>query len=152
MAQRGTYLTIADQMVNKIEGGDWPPGAPVPSEAALTDQFKVARGTVRSALRVVEERGLIEVKPGRGRFVAARNGAQLPATTTPTAAYELVAQAVLKLIEEQSLPANTPLPSETRLMTEHGVSRTTVRRAYRLLQDRGIVSVRQGAGAYVAQP
>ena len=46
--------------------------------------------------------------------------------------------------------ADDPLPSEAALVAEYGVSRNTVRRAYRVLVDAGRVVVRHGAGAYAA--
>lgn len=151
MAERGTYLTIADEIVRLIDGGDWAAGAPVPSEAALRERFGVARGTIRAALQVVEDRGLIDVRPGRGRFVAATSDGSQSADTAPTASYEIVAKSVQNLIDQQELPPHASLPSEAVLMAEHDVSRTTVRRAYRYLQEKGVVYVRQGAGAYVAE-
>lgn len=41
------------------------PGTPLPSEAELIDEYKLSRGTVREALRMLESDGLITVKPGR---------------------------------------------------------------------------------------
>lgn len=44
-----------------------------------------------------------------------------------------------------------PIPSETRLMQEHGVARLTARKAVRVLADEGLVEVVRGRGAYVAE-
>ncbi len=44
-----------------------------------------------------------------------------------------------------------PIPSETRLMQEHGVARLTARKAVRVLADEGLVEVVPGRGAYVVE-
>ncbi|CUW30638.1 putative HTH-type transcriptional regulator YurK [Streptomyces reticuli] len=46
------------------------PGDPIPSEAELCERHKVARETVRRAVRVLRERGLVVTEWGKGTFVA----------------------------------------------------------------------------------
>ncbi|WP_307721585.1 GntR family transcriptional regulator [Embleya hyalina] len=48
------------------------PGSPLPSERVLSEQYGVARNTLRRALSDLEDRGLIEVVKGRGRLVRER--------------------------------------------------------------------------------
>jgi GntR family transcriptional regulator len=43
------------------------------------------------------------------------------------------------------------IPSEARLMQEHGVARETARKAVRVLADEGLVDVVQGRGVYVRE-
>lgn len=50
------------------------------------------------------------------------------------------------------LAPHDPLPSERALMSTHGVSRMTVRRALSLLVADGLVYRRRGSGTYVADP
>ncbi|MDR7300412.1 winged helix-turn-helix domain-containing protein [Haloactinomyces albus] len=69
-----------------------------------------------------------------------------------TTAYERLAATLRERIEAGEFQPAMPLPSEARLQEEHGVSRNTVRRAYRLLEDEGTIVIRHGAGAFVAQP
>lgn len=144
MAPRGTYRTIADELRRLIERGELPPGEMLPSEVALAEEHQVARGTVRSALTLLADEGLIEVVAGQGRRVA---GAVSP---PPATAYERVAAGLLRRIEAGEFGPNDVLPSESNLMAEHGVSRNTVRRAYQRLVDVGAVVVRQGTGAFAA--
>jgi DNA-binding FadR family transcriptional regulator len=47
------------------------PGTKLPSERELATRLGVSRPVVREALRILIERGLIEVAPGRGAFVRA---------------------------------------------------------------------------------
>lgn len=52
-----------------IVRGDFAPGAPLP-EISLAARLKVSRGTVREALRALNEQGLVETYPHRGAVVA----------------------------------------------------------------------------------
>lgn len=117
----------------------------VPSEQALVEEHGVARGTVRSALALLVDDGLIEVVPGQGRRIVGR-----PADENPTTAYERIASDLARRVRSSEFGAGAPLPSEAALTAEYGVSRSTVRRAYRLLVDEGLVVIRHGAGAFAA--
>ncbi len=58
-----------DQILNLIAEGRLKPGDRLPSERELVRQLKVSRTSVREALRALEARGVIEVKPGSGSFI-----------------------------------------------------------------------------------
>lgn len=60
---------IVAAVEDEIVSGTWPPGFRLPSERKLADQVAVSRPVIREALRVLAERGLIEVSAGRGSFV-----------------------------------------------------------------------------------
>ncbi|MEO3887292.1 FadR/GntR family transcriptional regulator [Nonomuraea sp. B5E05] len=49
-------------------------------------------------------------------------------------------------------PSGTPLPPEPVLCETFSVSRTVVREAVKILQEKGLVQVRQGAGTMVTPP
>lgn len=53
-------------MTGELERGD-----KLPSERELAEQFGVSRTAVREAVKALQEKGLIEVQPGRGTFVTA---------------------------------------------------------------------------------
>lgn len=145
LAPRGTYRLIADHLRQVIARGDLRPGDMVPSELALAEQYSTSRGTARSALEVLAEEGLVEVVPGQGRRIAGGVAGRLPRTE-----WGRVATALQERLEAGEFAADTPLPSEAALVAEFGVSRNTVRRAYRHLVDVGVVVVRHGAGAFPA--
>ena len=46
------------------------PGAVLPSERELCDEFNVSRGTARQALAELEKAGIVYRKQGRGTFVS----------------------------------------------------------------------------------
>ena len=145
MAPRGTYRTIAEDIRQSIQRGEIAPGAMVPSELAIAEERAVSRGTVRSALALLMEEGLIEVVPGQGRRVVG-----VAADRGSGTAWQRVAEAVRQRLISVDLSAPAPLPSEAALVAEFGVSRNTVRRAYKQLVDEGLVVIRHGAGAFPA--
>ncbi|WP_219501278.1 GntR family transcriptional regulator [Nonomuraea ceibae] len=61
------YRQIADDLRAQITSGALGPA--VPSEAALRRRYTASRNTVRQALSVLEQEGLIHAEHGRGRFV-----------------------------------------------------------------------------------
>ncbi|WP_243790169.1 winged helix-turn-helix domain-containing protein [Saccharopolyspora gloriosae] len=146
VSQRGTYRVIAAELTRRIKDGTYAAGSLLPSEPTLAKEFGVARNTIRSALGTLEAAGAVEALPGQGRRIAGEPDQGVESTT----AYERVAAALRAGIQEGKFDAELPLPSEVRLMDEHGVSRNTVRRAYRLLQEEGTIVIRHGAGAFVA--
>lgn len=144
MAPRGTYRQIADDLKRLIESGELPSGAMLPSEMELAVDRSIARGTARAAFAVLVEEGLVEVVPGQGRRVV--GDAPSPERRT---AWQVVAAGLRDRLEAGEFGAS-PLPSEAELVAELGVSRNTVRRAYRQLVDEGLVVVRHGVGAFPA--
>ncbi|HVT93118.1 MAG TPA: FadR/GntR family transcriptional regulator [Bryobacteraceae bacterium] len=47
------------------------PGSRLPKEAELADQFQVSRIVIREAMKILEDRGVVEVRAGRGSFTVA---------------------------------------------------------------------------------
>lgn len=64
------YEQIATLIQKRIDAGDWVRGERLPSIEALSQAFDVAVVTVRQALKLLEEKGLIDRHQGRGTFVA----------------------------------------------------------------------------------
>ncbi len=60
---------MAERLELELLSGHLAPGAKLASERQLAERFRVSRPMVREVLRTLEERGLIEVRPGRGAFV-----------------------------------------------------------------------------------
>ncbi|SLN76105.1 phosphonate metabolism transcriptional regulator PhnF [Oceanibacterium hippocampi] len=63
------WRQIADQLERAIGQRQYEPGEQLPTEMALAAEFGVNRHTVRRALAVLDEAGLIHVEQGRGSFV-----------------------------------------------------------------------------------
>jgi DNA-binding transcriptional regulator YhcF (GntR family) len=60
-----------------------------------------------------------------------------------------VAYLAYGVIAARRMPAGTPLPSEPSLAARWGISRETVRKAFSLLHEQGIVDTRRGVGHFV---
>ncbi|MFI1966938.1 GntR family transcriptional regulator [Streptomyces pathocidini] len=63
------YQQVAAAIREAITSGEFPPGAPLPSEAQLISRYEVSRPTVRNAVAALRSEGLIEVIHGKGSFV-----------------------------------------------------------------------------------
>ncbi|MCO6005641.1 GntR family transcriptional regulator [Actinoallomurus purpureus] len=66
------YVQIADAFAERIEHGELTPGARLPSEMKLAEEYGVARLTARRAVRELVTRGLVKTLPGKGTFVIER--------------------------------------------------------------------------------
>ncbi|MCD6473102.1 FadR family transcriptional regulator, partial [Candidatus Aerophobetes bacterium] len=63
------YENVIKQIVNLIKNNELKPGDKLPSERELAEKLSIGRASLREAFRVLESRGLIKSRPGRGRFV-----------------------------------------------------------------------------------
>jgi len=64
------YRAIAAELRQRIEGGELAAGALLPSESELSAAYGVSRVTVRKALELLRDEGLIDARQGFGWFVA----------------------------------------------------------------------------------
>src|SRR6185369_16997934 len=64
------YGGLAAALRERILAGEWAPGAAIPPESLLAQTYGVALGTVRQALALLVEDGLLERRHGRGTFVS----------------------------------------------------------------------------------
>ena len=71
-SDRAVYKQIADHLRTAIGRGALREGEQLPSEAQLMEHYGVARMTIRNALRVLQDEGLVTAEHGRGVYVRAR--------------------------------------------------------------------------------
>lgn len=64
--QNRIFQDVVEQIQDTILSGKLKPGEMLPSERELKEMLQVSRGTLREALRVLEQKGLIEIKLGVG--------------------------------------------------------------------------------------
>ena len=65
------YVQCARHLEGRIRSGEFAPGSRLPGEIALKDEYIVSLSTVRSAMRLLRERGLVLTRAPIGTFVAA---------------------------------------------------------------------------------
>lgn len=61
---------VVDSLKEFITSGEIQIGEKLPPEMELCAKLSVGRGTVREAIRVLQATGYVEIRPGRGAFVA----------------------------------------------------------------------------------
>ncbi len=73
------YQHVVEQIEASILNGDIKPGESLPPELKLKEMFDTSRGTIREALRVLEEKGLVDVRVGvgGGAFVRAPDAGKI---------------------------------------------------------------------------
>lgn len=58
----------------------------------------------------------------------------------------MLARDLANYISDEMLPEGTKLPTEQEMMTQFGVGRNSIREALRLLEMRGVITIRSGRG------
>jgi GntR family transcriptional regulator len=78
------YLQLAELIRQRVAKEHWPPGSLLPSIEHLMREFDVARVTVRQAIALLADEGLLSPQRGRGTFITGKPGArrQLRVETT----------------------------------------------------------------------
>lgn len=72
------YMQLVNAIKAEITAGKMRPGDAVPSERALVEMLKIARGTARKALQQLLEEGVIIRNQGSGTFIAPHVRQSLP--------------------------------------------------------------------------
>lgn len=68
-ALRGLQKPVIDGIGRSIVGGQFAPGAILPTEPELGEQYQVSRTSVREAMRVLAAKGLVEIRQKVGTRV-----------------------------------------------------------------------------------
>jgi GntR family transcriptional regulator len=66
------YLRIYTELRDRIIGGQWPAGSSLPAQRELADEFGVSMMTLRQALQLLADEGLVGTRHGLGTYVAPR--------------------------------------------------------------------------------
>lgn len=127
--------TIAAEIREAIQSGRLAPGMRVDSEASLSTQYGVARGTSRQALLILDRGGFTTTIPGRGRFVASPQGVDNIRSRADEIARSLEGE-----IRTGNLPVGAELPGEKSIAERHSAARSTVRRALEILESNGLIA------------
>ena len=130
---------IVSQIYGLIRNGHLKPGDRLPPERELAQQFGVSRASVREAMRMLDQKGLIVIKPGAGTFVTED-------------VVETIVQAFSSLLSESEDGAGDVF--EMRLLLEPHVASLAAQRATdadierlrRILKEQGIDIEAGGTG------
>ena len=66
------YLQIRELVRSKIDEGEYPPCTAIPSENELAECYGINRQTVRNAIDILVQEGLLRRVPGKGVYVLGR--------------------------------------------------------------------------------
>lgn len=68
-APEAPYRQLAGILTARIRRGDWQPNRAIPSESQLQGEYGLARATVRRAIALLVDQGVLFVVPQRGTYV-----------------------------------------------------------------------------------
>jgi GntR family transcriptional regulator len=63
------YAQVENVIADRIFNGSLPAGSRLPSEDSLVQEYAVSRTTIRAAVQSLLQRGLVEIRWGKGTFV-----------------------------------------------------------------------------------
>lgn len=141
------WRQIARSLRERIYAGQLKPGDQVPSETELVNQYRVARNTVRLALKQLAADGLIYTMQGRGTFVTDQPVLRYPASTsharsrreataTDVHQADLAEQGRRGYHTIQVEVISAPDDIAARLELEEGADRVLVRRRIHFVDDK----------------
>mgnify|MGYP000985132140 CR=1 FL=1 len=70
-SSKPVYEEIIDKIVSLIQDGTFSPGDRLPSERDFAEQMGVSRGSLREALRVLEQQNIVQTNAGGTRYISA---------------------------------------------------------------------------------
>ncbi|GAB2961410.1 FadR/GntR family transcriptional regulator [Saccharothrix stipae] len=107
-ARRPTNLAkaVTEELVGRIVRGVHPSGTSLPPEPALGATFSVSRTVIREAVKILQEKGLVQVRQGAGTMV------------TPPAMWNMLDELVLAatIAEDETLAVLDDLVITRRLL------------------------------------
>lgn len=137
------YFDVAMRLRWELKEEGYLPGDRLPSNEALAKRCNVTRTTVRKALQLLTEEGLVEQIHGRGTFALGPDGAKGKRTDRPRDVIEHDLRATI-----EKTPPGQQLPTASELMSHYKVSHPTVRRVQLKLVDEGLMKRTRG-GSYI---
>lgn len=102
MAEQRLYQSVALQIRDMIESGEFPVGSRLPGERDLADQLGVSRVTIREAEIALEAQGWIKIRTGSGAYV---QQSQVLSALPQVTAFDLTAARAIIEAEAAALAA-----------------------------------------------
>ncbi|MGW5580545.1 GntR family transcriptional regulator [Micromonospora chokoriensis] len=129
------YRAIAQELRERIESGVIPRGALLPTESALTAEFRTARGTVRQAIAALREAGLVATEHGRGTYATLRQPERGLDEGSARPVRQRRVDADSELAAIFAVEEGTTLIEQQTVTRSNGVVETVIR-SYRLLDSK----------------
>ena len=104
MADQRLYHKVANQILELIDSGVFPPGSRLPGERDLAKKFGVSRVSIREAEIALQAQGRLDIKVGSGAYVL--DGSDIPRNGLPKVGpFELTEARALFEAESAALAA-----------------------------------------------
>lgn len=116
--RRKLYQEVLDRLMARIRSGQIAPGAQLPSERELMEEYGVGRPAVREALQALERSGIVEIAHGERARVVVPTAERLVAQ---------IAGGAMHLLRTQ--PQSLEHLKDARLFLETGAARMAAERA-----------------------
>jgi GntR family transcriptional regulator, histidine utilization repressor len=115
------FRDVRDEVLRRIRSGPWPPGTLVPAEAALAEEFGVARATVSRAMQELAARGYVERRRKGGTRVRPRpeRSARLSIPMVHEEIEQLGLDYSYQLLNDKIVQATTHLQLELGIARHH---------------------------------
>ncbi|MBO4208203.1 winged helix-turn-helix domain-containing protein [Micromonospora echinofusca] len=105
-ADQAIVEQLADLLRDRIRSGDLAPGALLPGEARLTEEYGLSRTAVQQAMALLRTEGLVSIDPTRGAFVCTSE----PAETVTLLKGDTVSARLPTPVEQRELGAGDGVP------------------------------------------
>ncbi|MEU8328028.1 GntR family transcriptional regulator [Micromonospora sp. NPDC048839] len=122
------YRVIANELRKRIESGVIPAGALLPTEGALTGEFRAARGTIRQAIAALRQAGLVVTEHGRGTSAMPAHRTDGPEDGTESDTRRRVVPADHDLAALFGIEVGASLIEQESVSRRHGIVQTVTRR------------------------
>ncbi|MEL0306113.1 MAG: GntR family transcriptional regulator, partial [Halieaceae bacterium] len=105
------YRQISDTLLEGIRGGKFPVGSFLPGELELITRHEASRHTIREALRVLEDMGLVKRERGRGTLVISTdaNPAFVQTVKSPSELFSYPDSSQFRLLSDQHVVVDKAL-------------------------------------------
>jgi GntR family transcriptional regulator len=119
--RKALYLEVIDLFMERITQGKYPPGSRLPSEEQLAREFGVSRVSLREALRVLAQDGVIVRRHGNGTFIHDQKTTPVQDLSTILSISTMFARAGLEhqlvKADRRKIPANQRVAEKLQMKT-----------------------------------
>lgn len=121
------YALVAQRLMAAITEGRYAPGALLPAETALCEQFGVSRITVRAAMKELELRGLVSRRPGIGTRVESSTPSErfVHSADTIEGIMQFTAGLTFRMLEAEAIHADEELAARLECPRGQELQRVT---------------------------